>query len=102
YEAAVSGLFRCTVLLLSIYLIESIAENIALRSQLIHSEKMELVSELAASVAHEVRNPLTVVRGFVQLLFNVESLQNKSSADYQKLVLSELDRAQGIITNYLD
>ncbi|MEC1683653.1 HAMP domain-containing sensor histidine kinase [Bacillus mojavensis] len=102
YEAAVSGLFRCTVLLLSIYLIESIAENIALRSQLIHSEKMEIVSELAASVAHEVRNPLTVVRGFVQLLFNDESLQNKSSADYQKLVLSELDRAQGIITNYLD
>ncbi|MEK4217589.1 MULTISPECIES: HAMP domain-containing sensor histidine kinase [unclassified Bacillus (in: firmicutes)] len=102
YEAAVSGLFRCIVLLLSIYIIESIAENIALRSQLIHSEKMEIVSELAASVAHEVRNPLTVVRGFVQLLFNDESFQNKSSADYKKLVLSELDRAQGIITNYLD
>ncbi|MCY9186282.1 sensor histidine kinase [Bacillus halotolerans] len=102
YEAAVSGLFRCIVLLLSIYIIESIAENIALRSQLIHSEKMEIVSELAASVAHEVRNPLTVVRGFVQLLFNDEAFQNKSSADYKKLVLSELDRAQGIITNYLD
>lgn len=102
YEVAVSGLFRCTVLLLSIYIIESIAENVALRSQLIHSEKMEIVSELAASVAHEVRNPLTVVRGFVQLLFNDESFQNKSSADYKKLVLSELDRAQGIITNYLD
>ncbi|PRS26048.1 sensor histidine kinase [Bacillus halotolerans] len=102
YEAAVSGLFRCIVLLLSIYIIESIAENIALRSQLIHSEKMEIVSELAASVAHEVRNPLTVVRGFVQLLFNDESFQNKSSADYKKLVLSELDQAQGIITNYLD
>ncbi|MEC1546560.1 HAMP domain-containing sensor histidine kinase [Bacillus halotolerans] len=102
YEAAVSGLFRCIVLLLSIYIIESIAENIALRSQLIHSEKMEIVSELAASVAHEVRNPLTVVRGFVQLLFNDESFQNKSSTDYKKLVLSELDRAQGIITNYLD
>ncbi|MGQ5177280.1 ATP-binding protein [Bacillus halotolerans] len=102
YEAAVSGLFRCIVLLLSIYIIESIADNIALRSQLIHSEKMEIVSELAASVAHEVRNPLTVVRGFVQLLFNDESFQNKSSADYKKLVLSELDRAQGIITNYLD
>ncbi|MBL3648365.1 MULTISPECIES: sensor histidine kinase [Bacillus] len=102
YEAAVSGLFRSSVLLLSIYIIESIAENIALRSQLIHSEKMTIVSELAASVAHEVRNPLTVVRGFVQLLFNDETLQNQSSTDYKKLVLSELDRAQGIITNYLD
>lgn len=102
YEAAVSGLFRSSVLLLSIYIIESIAENIALRSQLIHSEKMTIVSELAASVAHEVRNPLTVVRGFVQLLFNDETIQNKSGADYKKLVLSELDRAQDIITNYLD
>ncbi|MCY8506548.1 ATP-binding protein [Bacillus atrophaeus] len=101
-DGAVAGLFSICVLMISIYTIESIAENVILRSQLIQSEKMTIVSELAASVAHEVRNPLTVVRGFVQLLFNDESLQNKSSADYKKLVLSELDRAQDIITNYLD
>lgn len=73
-----------------------------MRARLIHSEKMAVVSELAASVAHEVRNPLTVVRGFVQLLFSGDQLQDKSHAGYQKLVLSELDRAQTIITNYLD
>ena len=30
--------------------------------------KMEIVSQLAASISHEVRNPLTVVKGFTQLL----------------------------------
>ncbi|MCP1532456.1 signal transduction histidine kinase [Bacillus velezensis] len=83
-------------------MIEIIDENASMRARLIHSEKMAVVSELAASVAHEVRNPLTVVRGFVQLLFSGEQLQDKSHSGYQKLVLSELDRAQTIITNYLD
>nr|WP_286174367.1 HAMP domain-containing sensor histidine kinase [Pseudomonas sp. ISL-88] len=73
-----------------------------MQARLIHSEKLAVVSELAASVAHEVRNPLTVVKGFVQLLFSGEHIQDKSSAGYQKLVLSELDRAETIITNYLD
>ncbi|MEG9462651.1 sensor histidine kinase [Bacillus amyloliquefaciens] len=102
YEAAVSVFFQVSALLLCIYLIEIIDENASMRARLIHSEKMAVVSELAASVAHEVRNPLTVVRGFVQLLFSGEQLQDKSHSGYQKLVLSELDRAQTIITNYLD
>lgn len=37
-------------------------------TELQRSEKMEIISELAASVAHEVRNPLQVTRGFLQLL----------------------------------
>ncbi|MBY8911186.1 HAMP domain-containing histidine kinase [Bacillus sp. YC2] len=102
YEAAISVFFQISALLLCIYLIESINENTSMQTRLIHSEKMAVVSELAASVAHEVRNPLTVVRGFIQLLFSGEHIQDKSSAGYQKLVLSELDRAQTIITNYLD
>ncbi|MHA6532868.1 ATP-binding protein [Paenibacillus sp. BAC0078] len=67
-------------------------------NELQRSEKMEIISELAASVAHEVRNPLQVTRGFLQLL------SEKSAGDerrYLFMALSELDRAANIITDFL-
>ncbi|MFU1793469.1 ATP-binding protein [Paenibacillus azoreducens] len=66
--------------------------------ELQRSEKMEIISELAASVAHEVRNPLQVTRGFLQLL--QEKSANKEK-EYLTLALKELDRASGIITDFL-
>ncbi|GAB6929250.1 hypothetical protein JCM10914A_32330 [Paenibacillus sp. JCM 10914] len=67
-------------------------------NELQRSEKMEIISELAASVAHEVRNPLQVTRGFMQLL-----AQNSrgTEKEYFGLALKELDRASGIITDFL-
>ncbi|WP_433945633.1 ATP-binding protein [Paenibacillus sp. SN-8-1] len=62
------------------------------------SEKMEIISELAASVAHEVRNPLQVTRGFLQLLGEKQQSQDKI---YLNMALEELDRASGIITDFL-
>ncbi len=43
--------------------------------------------------------PLTVVRGFIQLLESTEDVKNK---DYMRLVLAELDRAEQIISDYLN
>lgn len=66
--------------------------------ELERSEKMEIISELAASVAHEVRNPLQVTRGFLQLL------RDKSmdlEREYLDMAMVELDRASGIITDFL-
>ncbi|UVI31121.1 sensor histidine kinase [Paenibacillus spongiae] len=67
--------------------------------QLQRSEKMEIISQLAASVAHEVRNPMQVTRGFLQLLG--ENAQLDRERNYLKLAIDELDRAASIITNYL-
>ncbi len=50
------------------YLIVRIRENIAMRQEVQRSEKLNVLSELAASVAHEIRNPMTVARGFMQIL----------------------------------
>lgn len=61
-------------------------------------EKMEIISELAASVAHEVRNPLQVTRGFLQLLSKRSESTEKT---YMNLALVELDRASDIITDFL-
>ncbi|SFE99370.1 Signal transduction histidine kinase [Paenibacillus catalpae] len=62
------------------------------------AEKMELISHLAASIAHEVRNPLQVTRGFIQLVG--EKAVNKDR-QFLNLAVQELDRASSIITEFL-
>ncbi|WP_078427147.1 ATP-binding protein [Alkalihalobacterium alkalinitrilicum] len=63
-------------------------------------EKLKIVSDIAASISHEVRNPLTVTRGFVQLL-REKSIPADKKELYINLSLEELDRAEEIITDYL-
>ncbi|MFY0761919.1 ATP-binding protein [Metabacillus dongyingensis] len=95
-------LFLLSAFFLSQYAIEYIHENAMMRYQIIKNEKLSIISELAASVAHEVRNPLTVVRGFIQLMGQELQENEHKNKDYFELVLSELDRAQDIITDYLN
>ena len=47
---------------------EVITANFQVLQKLIKAEKLQMVSHLAASISHEVRNPLTVSRGFIQML----------------------------------
>lgn len=63
------------------------------------AEKMHMIGQISASIAHEVRNPLTTVRGFLQLME-----QGKIEADatlLRTLLLPELDRANKIISDFL-
>ncbi|MBM7605455.1 two-component system sporulation sensor kinase B [Metabacillus crassostreae] len=98
---SVSIIILTFILMIAIYLIEYMRENALLRNELVKAEKLSIVSELAASVAHEVRNPLTVVRGFIQLIGNSTDTNIIQRKEYMDLVISELDRAQSIITDYL-
>jgi len=61
--------------------------------------RLNLVGEIAASIGHEIRNPMTTVRGFLQLLRENQSY----SSDYEHfdLMIEELDRANSIITEFL-
>lgn len=70
----------------------------AFSNELQRSEKIKIISELAASVAHEVRNPLQVTRGFLQLMSKQEDAKNKK---YVGIALEELDRASDIINDFL-
>ena len=96
---ASSTLIIWITLILSIYLIENRLEQVRIKKELIKAEKFNVVSELAASVAHEIRNPMTTVRGFMQLL-QKETLteQQKSFID---ISIQELDHAQDVINEYL-
>lgn len=81
-------------------IIENLNMQMNLQRELQRSEKLKVVSELAASVAHEVRNPMTSTRGFLQLMSRDENL-NESQKKYIEISIGELDRAQAIIQDYL-
>jgi two-component system, sporulation sensor kinase B len=85
--------------LVSTLLWEVIRTNFQVLQKLIKAEKIQMVGHLAASISHEVRNPLTVSRGFIQLLS--EDISAKSRKDYADIALKELDRATEVINDYL-
>jgi len=62
-------------------------------------DRLNLVGEMAAGIGHEIRNPMTTVRGFLQLLGGKEDCQQYRG--YYDLMIEELDRANSIITEYL-
>jgi two-component system sporulation sensor kinase A len=61
------------------------------------SEKLSVVGELAAGVAHEIRNPLTSIKGFIQLL---ESMDAKGKF-YYEVMLSEIERINFIVNEFM-
>jgi two-component system, sporulation sensor kinase E len=62
-------------------------------------DSLNLIGEMAAGIAHEVRNPMTTVKGFLQLLS--EKQEYKQHYGIFTLMVSELDRANSIITEFL-
>ncbi len=62
-------------------------------------ENLKTTSELAASVGHEIRNPMTSIRGFLQMMQKKAEYNNHKT--FFDLMIEELDRANTIITEYL-
>lgn len=62
-------------------------------------DRLNLIGEMAASIGHEIRNPMTSVRGFLQILGSKAEYQDDLT--YFELMIEELDRANDIITEYL-
>ncbi|WP_227934913.1 sensor histidine kinase [Alkalihalobacillus deserti] len=88
------------VMFFFIHFIERAKRESIVLSELKELVKLKVVSEIAASISHEVRNPLTVTKGFLQLLQDRTVTEEKKDF-YIKLSLDELERAEGIISDYL-
>ncbi|HBV85188.1 MAG TPA: two-component sensor histidine kinase [Desulfosporosinus sp.] len=66
--------------------------------EMVRLDKLKLIGEMAASISHEVRNPMTIVKGFLQLLKNKQGSRDK---EYFDIMIEELDRANSILSEFL-
>lgn len=83
---------------MNLAVLRDVTEKRELEEQLRKSDTLNVVGELAAGIAHEIRNPMTALKGFIQLLEG--SIKNDYSL-YFNVITSELNRIESIITEFL-
>ena len=64
------------------------------------SEKLAAVGQLAAGIAHEIRNPLAGISGSIELLS--QQTQTEDDRKLSKIILKEIDRLNRLISEFLD
>ncbi|RYD06126.1 hypothetical protein N752_06240 [Desulforamulus aquiferis] len=79
--------------------IKNITEKKKYQKEISRLSYLNLIGQMAAGISHEVRNPLTTVRGFLQMLRGKDECSKFN--DYFELMIEELDRTNSIITEYL-
>jgi len=89
---------RCQIVGVSV-LARDITELKRLQSEIAQLDRLNLVGGIAASIGHEVRNPMTTVRGYLQLMLRRPELRPMQAQ--MDLMIEELDRVNGIISEFL-
>lgn len=84
----------------SVFIFTDKTEEEALKLEIQKLDRANIASQLAASVAHEVRNPLSAAKGFLQLIMQKSS--DLKILNYAGIVLSELENINKIITDFLN
>ena len=80
-----------------LFVLTDITERVHFEKELSRLDRLNLIGEMAAGIAHEIRNPMTTVYGFLQV-----AKGNQISNEIIDLMLDELNRANSIITEFLN
>lgn len=78
-------------------IVQDVTERKRAEEMIRKSELLSVVGQMAAGVAHEIRNPLTSLKGFLQLL----QTHAGEKQEYYRIMLSELNRIEFIISEFL-
>ncbi len=82
--------------------IKDITEFKINEKRLLQADKMAAVGQLAAGVAHEIRNPLGLIRNYAYVLKSQLKAENEKIAKSINVIESSVDRASNIINNLLN
>lgn len=74
--------------------IRDLTERKKSEEAMIRSEKLSLIGQLAAGIAHDIRNPLTSLKGFVHLL-------KAKNADYVDVMMEELEHINYVVNEFM-
>lgn len=91
---------QITLLFVFISTNNRMASTKSFHQELQQAKQLHSVGQMAATIAHEIRNPITVVKGFAQLLDQKEEL-TETEKFYIQTMLTELEYTQVIINDYL-
>lgn len=83
----------------AVCLFVDVTERVRQEQEMKRLERLSLVGQMAASLSHEIRNPLTVIRGFLQLHANRAA--HDESRDQFGLLIAEIDRVSQIVQEFL-
>jgi two-component system sensor histidine kinase HydH len=84
----------------AVIILRDLREIKRLEEQIRRSEKLAAVGKLAAGVAHEIRNPLSSIRGFAQFLRHALAERPKDQ-EYAEIMVKEVDRMNMVVTDLL-
>jgi PAS domain S-box-containing protein len=76
-----------------------ISERKRVEKEMARLDRLNLIGAMAAGIGHEIRNPLTTVRGFLQMMSAKDDFAKHRN--HFDLMINELDRANSIITEFL-
>lgn len=79
-------------------IMNDLTEKRKMERELLRSEKLKVAGEMAAGFAHEIRNPLTTIKGFIQWFDEQDNSRNKK---YYQLIKDEIDRVNHIMNELL-
>lgn len=93
-------IIKASFMMINLILIEKIISNKKQREYFLLAEQLHVMGELSASFSHELRNPLTATKGFLQLLAISKTKTDKDQL-YIDYSLKEVMQAEKILNDYL-
>lgn len=79
----------------------TVIENSQLTRRLLERDRLAAIGEMAAGLAHEIRNPLGAIKGAAEYL-EPENFEDRESADFLQVIIDESNRLNGVVTQFLD
>jgi len=76
--------------------LDDITQRRVIEQQLYHADKLSSIGQLAASVAHEIKNPLASIKTLGQLL-QEETAQEDNRREYIDVIVTEVNRLNGVV-----
>lgn len=91
---------KCMLIITDLSAVRQLESQMEEADHIFAMEKLAVLGQLAAGIAHEIRNPLTVIDGFIQLMLRTE-IEQETSKNYLALMHPEVKRINELVSEFL-